>query len=91
MMSYAAGTYLLKVNNKNTRTSCETCSKLTMETLERRHWHHSGITPCSSVSIVNVKHVVAGWVLVKFGDICGVYILTVLTRVLKYQIVSGLL
>ena len=42
-MSYAAGTYLLKVNNKNTRASCEICSKLTMETLERRHWHHSGI------------------------------------------------
>ena len=28
-----AGIYLLKVNNRNTRTSCEICSKLTKKTL----------------------------------------------------------
>ena len=32
----SAGIYLLKFNNRNTRTRCEICSKLTMKTLERR-------------------------------------------------------
>ena len=36
-----AGIYMLKVNNRNTRTKY--------------------FTPCSSVSIVNFEHVVAGW------------------------------
>ena len=31
-----AGIYLLKVNNRSTRTSCEICSKLTIKTLELR-------------------------------------------------------
>ena len=30
------GIYLLKVNNRNTRTRCEICSKLTIKTPERR-------------------------------------------------------
>ena len=30
------GIYLLKVNNRNTRTRYETCSKLTIKTPERR-------------------------------------------------------
>ena len=30
-----AGIYLLKVNNRNTRTRCEICSKLTIKTPER--------------------------------------------------------
>ena len=30
--------YLFKVNNRNTRTRCEICSKLTIKTPERRHW-----------------------------------------------------
>ena len=34
--SYPAGIYLLKVNNRNTRTRCEICSKLTIKTPERR-------------------------------------------------------
>ena len=33
-----AGNYLLKVNNRNTRTRCEICSKLTIKTPERCHW-----------------------------------------------------
>ena len=32
-----AGIYLLKVNNRNTRTRCEIRSKLTIKTPERRH------------------------------------------------------
>ena len=30
------GNYMFKVNNKNTRTRCETCSNLTIKTPERR-------------------------------------------------------
>ena len=47
-----AGIYLLKANNRNTRSRCEICSKLTLKTPERRHW-------CRS--IVNFEHVIAGW------------------------------
>ena len=45
------GLYLLKVNNRNTRTWCEICSKLTIKTTERRHWRRSG------VFIVNFEYV----------------------------------
>ena len=34
--SLSAGIYLPKVNNRNTRTRCEICSKLTIKTPERR-------------------------------------------------------
>ena len=51
MLEYAAssnrylpvGIYLLKVNNINTRTSCEICSKLTINIPERCHWLRYGI------------------------------------------------
>ena len=33
-----ADIYLLKVNNRNTRTRCEICSNLKVKTPERRHW-----------------------------------------------------
>ena len=33
---YPVDIYLLKVNNRNTRTRCEICSKLTIKTPERR-------------------------------------------------------
>ena len=46
-----AGIYLLKVNNRNTRTRCEICSKLTIKTPERRQWRRSG------VFIVNFEHI----------------------------------
>ena len=46
-----AGIYLLKVNNRNTRTRYEICSKLTINTPERRHWRRSG------VFIVNFEHI----------------------------------
>ena len=44
MMSFnSAGIYLFKVNNRNTRTRCEICSKLTINTPERRQWRRSGV------------------------------------------------
>ena len=43
--------YLLKVNNRNTRTRCQIHSKLTIKTPERCQWRRSG------VFIVNFKHI----------------------------------
>ena len=45
---------------RNTRTRCEICSKLTIKTPERCHWR-TCCTRCSSVSFVNFEHVNAGW------------------------------
>ena len=60
---FPAGIYLLKVNNRKTRTRCEIFSKLTIKTSERRQWHMwTYFTPGSSVFIVNFEHVIAGWV-----------------------------
>ena len=44
IMYYPAGIYLVKVNNRNTRTSCEICSKLT-------------IIKIPGIFIVNFKHI----------------------------------
>ena len=46
---FPAGIYLLKVNNRNTRTSCEVCSKLTIKTPELRH------SQCKHMSINSKK------------------------------------
>ena len=48
---FPAGIYLLKVNNRNTRTRCEICLKLTIKTSERCHYCRSG------VFIVNLEHI----------------------------------
>ena len=37
-VSYPAGNYMLKVNNRNTRTRSEICSKLTIKIPERRQF-----------------------------------------------------
>ena len=50
-----AANYMFEVNNRNTRTWCQICPKLTIKTPERRHW------PCFSVSIVNFEQVNADW------------------------------
>ena len=42
----SAGNYMFKVNNRNPRTSCETCSKLTIKIPD---------------SVVNFEKVNAGW------------------------------
>ena len=51
MVAYPVGMYLLKVNNRNTRTRCEICSKITTNTSERRHWCLSGVL------LVNFEHI----------------------------------
>ena len=45
-----AGNYMFKVNNKNTRTRCEICSKLTIKIPEQQ-WHRF------DVFIVNFEHI----------------------------------
>ena len=42
---------LVQSNSRNTRKKCEVCSKLTITTPERRHWHRS------TVFIVNFEHI----------------------------------
>ena len=44
------GIYLLKVNKRNIRTRCKICSKLTVNTTERRHWRRF------DVFIVSFEH-----------------------------------
>ena len=51
MLANTAGNYMFKVNNRNTRTRCEICSKLTMRIPEQRHWRPSAIF------IVNFEHI----------------------------------
>ena len=46
-----ASYYMFKVNNRNTRTRCEICSKLTIKTPEQRQWRRFG------AYIVNFKHI----------------------------------
>ena len=56
---------MFKVNNRNTRTRWEICSKLKIKTPERRYWCRSGvfivnfehISPYSRVSLVNFEQV----------------------------------
>ena len=35
-LDYPAGKYMFKVNNRNTKTRCEICSKLTIKTPEQQ-------------------------------------------------------
>ena len=50
LIHFPAGNYMFKVNNRNTRTRCEICSKLTIKAPERRHacqpdaWHFGHIS-----------------------------------------------
>ena len=37
----STGIYMFKVNNRNSRTRCEICSKLTIKTPERRQWNRT--------------------------------------------------
>ena len=65
---YPVGIYLLKVNNRNTRTRCEICSKLTIKTMDNGVVLVSllltlnNFPPCSGVSIANFEHVNVDWV-----------------------------
>ena len=53
---YSAGNYMFEVNNRNTRTWCEICSKLTIKTPERCQWRRSDWRR-SGVFSVNFEHI----------------------------------
>ena len=53
-MLIPAGIYLFKVNNRNTRTRCEICSKLTINTPERRQWRKNKNTCTIKVGLVYI-------------------------------------
>ena len=57
------------VNKDTLEQRCEICSKVTIKPPKRRHWRRFGgiivnfehiLNFCSSVSIVNFEHVIAG-------------------------------
>ena len=48
---FPANIYLFKVNNRNTGTNCEICSKLTIKAPEQCYWRRS------VVFIVNFEHI----------------------------------
>ena len=63
-----------KLTMKTLEQRCEICSKLTIETPKLRQWRPFGVFSlnfehishfCSSASIVNFEHVIAGWVIIK--------------------------
>ena len=69
---FPASIYLLKVNNRNTETRCEICSKLRIKIangvvlVSSSFWYlycwlGTYFTPFSSVSIANFEHVIADW------------------------------
>ena len=49
--TFPADIYLFQFNYRNTRKRCEICSKLSIETQERRQWSHS------CVFIVNFQYI----------------------------------
>ena len=55
---------MFKVNNRDTRTRFEICSKLTMKTLERRHWRRSGVF---IVNFEYISHPVLAFLLLTFN------------------------
>ena len=68
VLPYPAGSYMFKVNNRNTRTMSEICSKLPIDTRKTPMtsfwclycvlWTY--LTPCSSVSIINFEQINTG-------------------------------
>ena len=62
---FPAGVYMLKVNNRNTRTKVWNMSKVNIKDTKTTpmltlNIFHSQL--CSSVSFVNFEHVIADWV-----------------------------
>ena len=59
--TFPAGNNMFKINNRNTRTRCEICSKLTIKTPERRHWHRSAVF---TVNFEHISHLVLVFILI---------------------------
>ena len=56
---YPVGKYLFKVNNVNTRTMYEICSKLTIKTSQQRHGPHSAVFIVNFEQILHIILVVS--------------------------------
>ena len=65
--SIPADNYMFKVNNRNTRTRCEICSKLTIKTPEGRHWRRSGVF---SVNFEHILHLALVFLLLTLNRYC---------------------
>ena len=52
--TFPAGMYSVSFNNKNTKTMCKACSKLTMKTPEERKWRRSGVF---TVDFEQISHI----------------------------------
>ena len=52
---FPAGNYMFKINSRNTRTSFEICSKLTIKIPQRRQWRRYGIF---TVNFEHISHLV---------------------------------
>ena len=51
-----SGNYLFKVNNRNSRTRCKICAKVTI-----KHQNDAYFTSCCNVSIVNFEQENTAW------------------------------
>ena len=64
--TYPAANYLFKFKNRNSRTRCEMCSKLTIKTLERRHCRFSGFF---IVKFENISNLVIVFLLLTLNNV----------------------
>ena len=71
---------MFKVNNRNTRARCEICSKLTIKTPERRHWHRSAIF---IVNFERISHLVLVFPLLTLSKLMPAGILEIKTADVK--------
>ena len=80
------GINLLKVNNRNTRTRCEKCSKLSIKIPEQHHWCCSSVFIVNFehishlVFIVNFEHVIADWVTISAKKHVYEYVYRIMKR-----------
>ena len=57
-------TYMLKVNDRNSRTRCEISSELTIKTPEQRQWRRSGVIV---VNFEDILHLVLVFLLLNLS------------------------
>ena len=63
-MHFPAGNYMFKVNNRNSKTGCEICSRLTIKTPER---HHCGRSGFFIVNFDHISHLFVVFLLISFS------------------------
>ena len=76
-----AGNYIFKVNNRNTRTRCEICSKLTVKTPERRQWRRSGVFIAKSEHISHLVLVFLLLTLSRYLGLCQTFVETFFSKI----------